>query len=200
MTIITSFMGLRHFAHICTCPSPNIEAELTWGSSWIVSSIHHHLPCWPPPCLSSGISFCLLPNTQCPQIMLFQPPVICSHSTLYFSFPDVIIIQILLLPFQTQTLRVARSVFAQHCIPDFGRIPRTSQAFIKYLLNEWMEGGRDEEMDISMDGWMDGWGTQTTIIPWNSKIRISHDFLSHQNALPCFPCLYLLALWVFLIF
>ena len=41
------------------------------------------------------------PNTQCPQSIPFQPSVICSHSTLYFSFPDVITIQILLLPFQT---------------------------------------------------------------------------------------------------
>ena len=32
-------------------------------------------------------------------------------------------------------------------------IPRTSQAFNKYLLDEWMEGWMDE----CMDGWMDGW-------------------------------------------
>ena len=41
------------------------------------------------------------PNTQCPQSIPFQPSVICSHSTLYFSFPDVITLQYLLLPFQT---------------------------------------------------------------------------------------------------
>lgn len=64
-------------------------------------------------------------------------------------------------------------------------IPRTSQAFNKYLLNEWMK----EWMGECMDGWMDGvsrlssqgtlgLGSLTTSCPIKTHGSVFHIYVS----------------------
>lgn len=136
--------GPKPFAHVRTGPSPNMEGESNLGIQ--LNFVQHSVPSTTLSSFPASLLTSFSPHSQSPSALrschssILLPVLIAPCSSLsqtlsqfkfYFSSTRL------------PSLRGACSAFAQHCMPVFGMMSGTSQAFNKHLWNKWMDGWTD---------------------------------------------------------